>query len=131
MPSRVILAGRVTGLAPATSKVTAWILDSFGSPSVDQAGLEPARPGVWNRSSATELLIVAYPRRDSNSDWQVRNLLVSPLAYEGAVPAARAERAPPPRHGGALPLSYAGLATPTGFEPVPSTVTGWRTGQLC
>ena len=33
----------------------------FGSSSVDQAGLEPARPGVWNRSSAAELLIVVRP----------------------------------------------------------------------
>lgn len=88
-------------------------------------------PGCKPGALAVELAEPEYPRRDSNSDWQVRNLQVSPLAYEGAVPAARAERAPPPRHGGALPLSYAGLATPTGFEPVPSTVTRWRTGRLC
>ena len=51
--------------------------------AVDQAGLEPARRGLQDRCSAAELLIVAYPRRDSHSGCQVRSLVVSPLACEG------------------------------------------------
>ena len=51
---------------PAWTGITTRCFDPSASSSVDQAGLEPARPGVWNRSSAAELLIVGYPEQDSN-----------------------------------------------------------------
>jgi hypothetical protein len=46
-------------------------------------GLRYVGPALW----PSELLIVWHPRRDSNSDCQVRSLVVCPLAYEGLVPA--------------------------------------------
>jgi hypothetical protein len=86
--------------------------------------------GVWTRRSFIELTARA-PGEIRTPTLQVRSLAQLSVVLPEQVPAPEAEPGPPPCHGGALPLSYAGLATPTGFEPVPSTLTGWRTGLLC
>ena len=48
-----------TGSQPAPSAT--WV-----KAPVRNAGLEPAHPGVWDRSSAAELIAHEHPRQDSN-----------------------------------------------------------------
>ena len=75
-----------------------------GSPSVDQAGLEPARSGVWDRRSAAELLIGTPRRSRTSTPGSVvrRDLRFTMGAkYPLEVPPLR----PPGCHPGALLLS--------------------------
>lgn len=96
---------------------------------VDQAGLEPAPRGVWDRCSAAELLIGAPRRtRTSNDGFVVRHDLLFTM---------RARTRTPFRPGGLrrvvaalCHLSYAGLAGTTGFEPATTGSTIRHSDQL-
>lgn len=79
------------------------------APRVDQAGLEPARGGVWNRCSATELLIGA-PRRIRTSVTGSVATVSYPLNDERKKTAA----------GHSFPAIFVGAA---GIEPAASTVS--------
>lgn len=85
--------GCLTGVEPVLQGPQPCAFPRWQKAPVDQAGLEPARRGVWGRCSAAELLIVACAQEDSNPHRWIRNPGPYPLDDGRLVVTARFERA--------------------------------------